>query len=277
MAKNSKPQITFQSYNPYEARYPDLRVVSRETLHLIKVLRSNGYKVVVEPNNGKKLFYLAEKGIKEFLSDPIIGLAINVSLSLVINLISSWIYDHLKRPPKNNEVNLVLEIDENGKRVRYNQNGQPISDQQFQNLLSVMENRAKQYSESLKTQPPDPLRPYPIYLEHTSQVVGWAEKVFKNDKGLMIEGVKITDEQTKLRIEYDDLTGFSVGGIIQKSTCSICKKDYTACNHITGKQYDGKDCIVRIDKILLADFSVVKNPVQPLARLQKVRKQYKTG
>ena len=93
----------------------------------------------------------------------------------------------------------------------------------------------------------------------------------------MLEGVKITDEQTKLRIECDDLIGFSVGGIIQKSTCFICKKDYVACNHITGQIYDGKECVVRIDKILIADFSVVKNPVQQFARIQKARKHYKTG
>jgi len=267
MAKNPKPQITFRSYNPYEAKYPGLRVVSRETLHLIKILRSNGYKVVVEPDNGQKLFYLAEKGIKEFISDPIIALAINASLSLVINLVSSWIYDHLKRQPKSDELNLVLEIDENGQKARYNHSGQPISDEQFQSILSTMDNRAKQYSDSLKIQPPDLSHPYPIYLEHTSQIVGWAEKLITDSKGIKLEGVKIIDDQTRLSIEQKDLTGLSIGGIIRKSTCSICRKDYTKCNHITGKEYEGKGCVVRIEDILLADFSIVKNPVQSLARL----------
>lgn len=258
MTRNSKPQIVFQSYNPYEARYPGLRVVSRESLHLMKILRSNGYKIVVEPQNGTKLCYLAEKGIKEFLSDPIIALAINASLSLLINLLSNWIYDHLKRKPKDDEINLVLEVNENGQKVRYNHSGQPISDEKFQSILALMSSRAKQYRDSLSVQPPDLFHFYPIYLEHTPQIVGWAEKVVKDNKGLMLEGVKITDEQTKLRIECDDLIGFSVGGIIQKSTCFICKKDYVACNHITGQIYDGKECVVRIDKILIADFSVVK-------------------
>lgn len=277
MRKTSKPQITFQSYNPYEARYSGLRVVSRETLHLIKILRSNGYKVVVEPNNGQKLFYLAEKGVKEFLSDPIIALAINASLSFVINLLTSWIYDRLKRKPESDEINFVLEFDENGTKVRYNHSGQPISDERFQNILSAMDKRAEQYKESLTVQPPDLSHIIPIYLEHTSQIIGWAESVFTDEIGLKVEGMKITDDQTWLRIEHDDLTGLSIGGIIRKSTCSICKKDYTECNHITGKQYNGKECIVRIDDILVADFSVVKNPIQPLARLSKARKNYRTG
>jgi hypothetical protein len=274
MRKKSKPQVTFQSYNPYEARYPGLRVVSRQTLHLIKMLRSEGYKVSVEPENGTKLFYLAEKGIREFLADPIIALVVGVSLSFLVNLLSSWVYDFLKRKPENDdEVNMVLESDENGRKARYNYRGEPISDERFQALLSSVNDRAQQYSESLKLQPPDPSRPYPIYLEHTGQIVGWAERVVKDDTGMKIEGVKILDEQTHLRIQYDDLTGFSIGGIIRKSTCFICKRDYVECNHITGKQYNGKECVVRIDDILLADFSVVKKPVQPLAKLKKVYKK----
>lgn len=157
MRKEAKPHVTFQSYNPYEARYPGLRVVSRQTLHLIKMLRSAGYKVSVEPENGTKLFYSAEKGLREFLSDPITALVVNMSLSFLVNLLSSWVYENLKRKPEDNdEVNMVLEFDENGQKARYNYKGEPMSDERFQSILSSVNNRAQQYGDSLKLQPPDP-------------------------------------------------------------------------------------------------------------------------
>jgi hypothetical protein len=274
VAKKTKPVSTFQSYNPYEARYPGLRVVSRENLHLIKILRLNGFKVSVQPENGTKLCYLAQKGVREFLSDPIVALTITTYLSILTSILSSWIYDKLKRQPQEDETNIVLEVDEDGRRVRYNQSGKPISNERFQSIIDLMKHRAEQYGDSLKIEPPDLSRPYPIYLEHSSQIIGWAGKLHKEEDGFKLHGVRITDEQARLRIQFDDLTGFSIGGIIQKSTCSVCKQDYVECNHITGNYYDEKECTVRIDKILIADFSIVQNPVQPLARLEKHRKYY---
>ena len=278
MPKTPKPRITFQSYNPYEARYPGLRVVPRETLHLLKVLRSQGFKVIVEPENGTKLYYLAEKGIREFLADPIVATVVGVSLSFIVNLISSWVYDRLKHQPQpDDQVNLILEFDENGGKARYDHNGQPISDERFQAILSLLNERSRLYLESLKAVPPEPSRPYPIYLEHTSKIVGWAERIFTDDEGLKVERIKITDEETWVRTVSDDLTGFSIGGIIRKSACSICKQDYVACNHLAGRRYNGKECVVRIDDILLADFSIVKEPVHPLARIEKASKVKSAG
>jgi hypothetical protein len=267
--KKTKPIVTFQSYNPYEARYPGLRVVSRKVLDLMKTLRSNGYKVVVQPEDGAKLCYLTEKGVREFLSDPIVVLVLSSYSSLLIGLLTNWIYDNLKRRPQDNEINIVIEVDERGQKVRYSHSGRAISDERFQNILSLMENRARQYGSSLMVQPPFLTHPHPIFLEHTSQIIGWAGSLRRDEQGLRLDDVKITDEQAWLRIEMDDLTGFSIGGIIQKSTCSICNKDYVDCNHIGSEIYDGKECTIRIDKILIADCSVVKNPVQPLARIEK--------
>ena len=267
MSHRVSPVVSFHSYNPYEALYPGLRVVPRQILHLIKVFREKGYSVIVEPENGTKQSYLAEKGIREFLSDPIYALVVGTSLSLVTNLISSWLYERLKRKPQGDDLNLILEFDENGTKARYSHNGQPISDDRFQSLLDALNQRANQYAEARKIVAPDPMRPFPIHLEHTGKIVGWAQNVFPDDKTkrLMVEGGRITDDETWDRIESGDLKGFSIGGIVTDSRCLVCNREYVDCNHIAGEQYDGKECIVQITGILLAEISIVKEPVQPAA------------
>jgi len=226
--------------------------------------------VTVEPENGTKLSYLSEKGLREFLADPFVALVVGLPLAFVVNLVSSWVYARLKRQPKTDDVvNLVIEFDENGRKVRYDHKGKPLGDEQFRTLLASMQERAREYENSLKAIPPEPSRPYPIFLEHTAKIVGWAKRVFTDTNGLQVEGVRIIDEETWARIEGDDLTGLSMGGIICRSTCSICGQDYTECNHLTGHEYGGQECVVRIDDILLADLSLVKEPIQPRARIKR--------
>ena len=98
--------------------------------------------------------------------------------------------------------------------------------------------------------------------------MGWG-RIHKGDKGLRVEDAKITDEEAWTRIQSGDLKGFSIGGLIYSATCSVCNSDYVDCNHIAGRKYDGMKCGVRIDGIDLAEISIVKDPVQPLAKIQK--------
>src|SRR5260370_25885951 len=84
----ASPQIRIQSHNPYEARYPARRVISREALHLAKLLRENGHSVVVEPDDGGKLNYSTEKGLKEFFADPIHLVIVGIPISVVVNIVS---------------------------------------------------------------------------------------------------------------------------------------------------------------------------------------------
>lgn len=268
MTEFNSSQIRFQSFNPYESLCLGHRVVSRETLHLIKRLRDEGYSVVVEPDDGTKLNYLAEKGLREFLSDPIYAVIVGIPLSVLVNIISSWLYDRFKRQPKATEVSLVLEFDEKGNRAFYNHKGEPITETRFQSILESLNSRAQQYEESRKVVPPDHTRPTPIHLEHTGKIIGWG-RVLSDDKGLKVESAKITDDETAHRVESGELSGFSISGLIYDSTCSICGKDYVECNHIAGTFYDEVECVVRIDGIDLAEISIVKNPVQPLAKLRK--------
>ncbi len=278
MTQDPKQEIHFQSYNPYEARYPGLRVVSRETLHLIKLMREAGYHVIIEPEDGTDLHYLAEKGLREILADPIVAMIIWIPLTIILNLLSNWLSDVWRRPPLKDEVQLVLvELDEFGNKLRYSQSGQPISEERFQAILKSLDDRANRYKESQQVATPISECPYPIYLEHTSKIVGWAERFVRDEKGLGVDGVRIVDPEIESLIEDGYITGFSYGGIIKGSTCSICDGEYVSCNHIACREYKGKECLVRIDDFLIAELSLVKDPIQPLARIKKRPRIKDTG
>ncbi len=269
MTSESCQEIRFQSYNPYESLYPGLRVVSRETLHLIKALRAQGYAVVVQPDDGTKLSYLAEKGIREFLSDPVYAFVTGIPTGLILNLIANWIAE-LRRPSKPDEVNVILEFDEDGNKVRYSESGRVVSDEKFNSILSALEARKHRFEESRELSPPDPEYCVPVHLEHSGKVVGWSKGFVPDDqeKVIRVGPSKIYDDETLRRIENGDLRGWSIAGIISSATCLLCGKEYVDCNHIAGMNYDGKECIVQTT-IRPAEISIVKDPVQPLARIKR--------
>jgi len=269
MTHPSSQQVRFQSYNPYESVYPGLRVVSREMLHLIRTLRTQGYSVVVEPDDGTKLCYSVEKGLREVLSDPVWLYVIGIPTSLFLNLIANWVYSQLNRTSKPDEVNLILEFDEGGNKARYSQSGKPVSDERFKSILSALEARKRRFEETRKLTPPEPEYFLPVYLEHMGKVVGWSKGlVFDDEKrSIGIDTTKILDDETRKRIKRGELTGFSISGIVSSATCLICKKEYVDCNHIAGLKYHGQECTVRTT-ILPAEISIVTDPVQPAARIK---------
>jgi len=266
--ENELGEIRIQSFNPYAARFQNRNVISREALHLIKYLRSQGYKVTIEPENNNEINFLTEKGIREFLLDPINIILINIPISIIVSLIASYIYDCLKRKPKNDEVNIFLEIDEKGNKIRYSHSGQPISDRRFKDLLKILERKAKAYKSSQKKVPPDPNKPFPIFLEHTEKLIGWGQ-IYEDKTGLKVEDAEISDSETLKRIRSGELKGMSIGGLVRKSKCSVCGLNYLDCNHVTGKIYDGVKCICDIYEVDLAEISVVKYPINPQAKIKE--------
>src|ERR1700691_328533 len=247
----SSQEVRFQSYNPYEAIYPRTRVVSREALHLIKTLRALGYAVVVEPDDGTKLDYLVEKGFRELVSDPVYAFVIGIPTGLVLNLIANWV-SQLKRRPNRDDVNLVVEFDEDGNKVRFNESGRPVSNEKFRSILEALETRKRRFEESRKLVAPDPEYFFPIHLEHTGKVVGWAKGLVFDDreKSIGLGAIRIFDDETLRRIQSGELNGFSHAGIVSGATCAVCGKEYVDCNHIGGVRYT----------LLPAEISIVKDP-----------------
>ena len=59
----------------------------------------------------------------------------------------------------------------------------------------------------------------------------------------------------------------SVGGIIEKSECSICNDNYGKCNHIKGRIYMGEMCCRVITKMIPEEFSIVESPANKHCRV----------
>jgi hypothetical protein len=244
--------------------------VPRETLDLIKYFRSQGFTIVVEPVDATRLAYLMEKGVREVLADPIVVLLIGVPLNYILNVLASWTYDLLKREPKTAEVSIVLQFAEDGNTVRYSERGQRISDDRFRSLLRALDTRKRNFAASESVTPPDPVYRLPIYLEHTGSIVGRSKGFVFDDekKETRLEATRITDAETSERIKRGELGGVSVAGIVRSAVCSICRAEYVDCNHVSGTSYDGETCVVTVNEWSFAEVSIVKDPIQPLARVK---------
>lgn len=264
-----KEKIVVQSYNPYQAICPTTRVVSLETLYLIKMLRSKGLEVSVEPEDGTQLCYLSKKGWQDIFTDPIFIFINEISRSIVLNLISSWLFDKLKisKSSAKNKIPLVIETDDNGQKTKYSFDGELISDDTLLDMTIKMEQDKSRFATPFSVRP-NSSRSFPVYLEHTNQIVGSAQKFLKDSKGLSIEGMKITDPATWQRIQLGELKGWSLAGVITSSECSICKKEFVDCNHFPPNTYHGKHVSIKIKSICIAEISLVREPKQPLAQIK---------
>jgi hypothetical protein len=114
------------------------------------------------------------------------------------------------------------------------------------------------------TRGPDSERPVPIFLEHTHQIIGWG-RISRKDGALKVEDAKIDHEETRRRLAAGELSGFSIGGMAAKATCSICAGSYLDCPHVAGEDYAGQSCQVNVGEISLREISLVRNPINQQA------------
>jgi len=254
---STESKVIIHSYNPYESRFPNRRVVTREVLVLIKILRENGYKVSIEPEDGTRLNYLAEKGLRELLTDPIIITLISLPLSIIGSLIANWISEYA-RGQKVEEEKIILEMDDFGHKTRFSYTGHQIDEAKYEQIQQIIHERTLRACTAYSVIPPEAERPVPIYLEHTDYIVGWGQVRLTN-KGLKMENVRIHDIKTADRIRNKELKGFSIGGIIYNSTCRVCNRDFVECNHTNGALIEGLD---------LVEISFVQNPINPECKIE---------
>ena len=258
-------EVTFKSYNPFPVSFPNRRVISRETLHVIKALRDKGISVRVVPEGGE-LNYLAEKGIKKFLSDPLHATLVNVPIGVLTGIIATLITNSFSELPKATETHVVIEMANDGTKIKYDHLGQPISDEKFKAMLALMQERAKLNEGAKAIKSPYENKPVPIYFEHTPKIIGWGN-VLINDTGLYVDEACIDDKVTHDLLDKGELNGFSIACLVRQSTCSICKNSYFDCNHLSGQIYDDVMCVNSINDANLIEVSVVKNPVNPHCKI----------
>ena len=268
-------RVRVSSFNPYEARFPGRRVVSRDTLHLVKELRARGMSVTVEPEDGTKLNWFTQKGFEEVLF-PMVVQAVDVTRDMLVGVFSAWLYkrferrrhgvalqDKVGRPP------VFVQEWKDADVPFYDLDGSRVEEDQVRAELAAARMRATEWGRSLTLESPKPNEvPAPIFLEHTSRVGGWAAPTV-DERGLRVK-TWFQDDETWDRVQKGELRGFSVGLLIHESACSICGSDYVDCNHVSSLEYDGEQCKVHLTGLYLAEVSVVREPVNPLALIEEI-------
>ncbi|TWI03397.1 hypothetical protein IQ05_00342 [Flavobacterium tiangeerense] len=254
----SKQIIEIESFNPYESRFPNRKLVTRETLILMKYLREEGYEVKVLPDNDQPIEILYKKGLADFFADPVfialIGIPIGIITTIVSNKIQKLI-DSGNKKEKINQDHLIIQIDNS----THNYLGEKFLNEKKHKIKKKCKELKDGFAKCFEIISPKSEFPTPIFLEHKPQIIGWCS-LYADDKGLKAKGI-ITDKIIKKRIKQKRLNGMSVTGIAKITECSICKKSYVECNHVAGNDYGDKSCYNTIIETDYVETSIVKEPI----------------
>lgn len=63
----------------------------------------------------------------------------------------------------------------------------------------------------------------------------------------------------------------SVGAIVREQRCSICRADYSACDHLAGKPYMGRICVIEFKESSLDHVALVEHPADRRCRLTSMK------
>lgn len=253
-------QITIDSFNPYETRFPNRRLVTKGTLELIKELRLNGYQVIVRPENYQPIQYLYKKGFHDFFSDPLYAFLAGIPTSVVFNIISNYIQRYIDKQKQTDEVkNNIIIINQTTNEI-VNLNQKAISKSEIQDKKKKSKKVQSAFDKCFSFKSPYIHLPTPIFLEHKPKVIGWCRLKATHTK-LEFDDSIILDKKVFKKIKENKIKGGSLTGIAEKSICSICKTDYVMCNHIAGQIYDGLACVNEIHEATIVEVSLVKEPI----------------
>jgi hypothetical protein len=267
---------SIQTFNPYEAAHPGHKVVDGELLTLIKLLRDQGNTVVIEPDDGRPIEYLFRKGVKEFLSDPaVINFGLNVAAGLVGAAIAEavkWVWQHRRRESivrsAPQPTNILLRNKETGLVFSYS--GEPLDEKALDRLLKMAERERSTFREAFLLRSPSADKPVPLFLEHTARVVGWCDMDL-DDEGFYVKDGAIQDRPTWRKVESGELKGLGITGIAIRSTCSVCRRSYVECNHISGVNYDSVNCTNEIEEAVFINVNLVSSPINQRCYLQMIQ------
>ncbi|MEO6149295.1 MAG: hypothetical protein ABIN95_04385 [Mucilaginibacter sp.] len=256
-----KPIVTIETFNPYESLFPNRKLVDRDAILLIKFLRREGYDVKLMPDDGKPVEYLFKKGIREWLSDPIVAFFTGVTSTVIGTLASNFLQSLMTRTEKGtinhiNINNLVLKTPDGLTSLI---NGLQVNDSHVNNIRVSNKHLVESYNLAFSIPPPKNKYPIAIFLEHKPTIVGWCN-VEDRPVGLWVDGY-LEDLRLRQQINSGIYKGLSITGISKKTICSICEKDYIACSHISSECYDGKICASHLLESDFVEVSIVKEPV----------------
>lgn len=123
----------------------------------------------------------------------------------------------------------------------------------------------------------------PVLLDHSWSAKNQTARVYaaavepipgtEDGKRLVLRCYMLRSEDTQTAIDALEAgirKECSVGCAVGKTTCSVCSQDIYSCQHIRGREYDGKMCYVILDEAADAyEVSLVAVPAQPGAGVVK--------
>jgi len=258
----------FQSYNPFKCKFDYSRVISRDTLHLIKYLRKEGHNVTVLPDDGSNLYIIKENAFWD-------NVTLNeLLLQLTYATAGAAAYDILKNGILKVFSGVSDAIIHKLDLWRMARDEKSLGTATIERIAlgSVTESlieRTKNFETYFKTVSPFyPSRQTAISLEHTYKIIGWGDFHLTETGGIGLRNVMVTDNETWSRVINKELKGISFGALLEDLECQICKKSYKECYHFTGKIYNDKECTTKLQGIDLAEFSFVKEPSAPYADIK---------
>lgn len=84
-------------------------------------------------------------------------------------------------------------------------------------------------------------------------------------------GAQLADKcEQLLRMEKDlfpPQVFMSAGLIVRAQECSICRKDYQTCEHISGRIYNAEFCSIRLSNVTADHVAIVKEPANKMCRV----------
>ena len=171
----STKKILLKEHNILESRFPGRKIISRETLNLAKHLRSEGIEVLIEPK-GEKLEYVVKKGFQDLFQDPVRVFLVNIPVSIFLGLFTNWLSTKLNSTKKEKEsCSLVIQEKKGEKTISYSQKGKVLSGDEVAKIIESLGEKQTHLQSAVDLVPPDPQKyPYPVFLEHTHKIIGWA-------------------------------------------------------------------------------------------------------
>ncbi|MCP1997383.1 hypothetical protein [Flavobacterium sp. HSC-61S13] len=261
--------ISIDSFNPYSSKFPDKKLVTKGTLELIKELRSNGYEIIVRPENNQPIQYLFKKGIHEFFSDPLYAFLAGIPTSIIFNIASNYIQTSIDKWSQTDENRKNIIIINQTINEAVNLNNKKVTKSEILDKKKKSNKKKETFQKCFSIISPYPDLPTPIFIEHKPHIIGWG-RLKVSDEELEIEESKILDKTIKRKIKSGKIKGASVTGIAEKSICNICNENYVDCNHITGEIYNGKNCANKIHEATFVEVSLVNIPINSHCLLKMI-------
>lgn len=270
-----KQTIEIETFNPYEFLLPNRKLLTHDTLTLVKLLRQEGHTVIIKPNDDIPVEYLFKKGYTEIFADPVYAFLINtattITTTIATTLFSNYVQKLIDKHSKSKEKidstqtknNFIISIN----NTITNLNGKTYSASELKDLKGKQLRKIEEYKQCFSSKGPYLHLSVPLFKEHRPKIVGWCI-LQADDKGLKIKEGRITDKSIKRKLSEGKFKGASITGVATEVICSICKTNWVECNHMSGEKYSGKTCLASITQAIPIEVSLVKKPINPECLVQ---------